>query len=598
MKRAGIVLAAAILLLSSFSTVVFAAAPDENPSDSHYASDQILVKFKPDVAPLEVSKIHEKYGGQVEETIPGIGVQVIVAPEGRLQEKFKAYSSDPMVEYAEPDFTVRALGTPNDPYFVEQWGMVKLQAPEAWDITTGSPNIQVAVLDTGVDLDHPDLAPKIVSSIDFSGSSSADDVHGHGTHVAGIAAACTNNGIGVAGVGYDATIMNVKVLADDGTGYLSWIAEGIVWAADNGADVINLSLGGSFGSSTLKDAVNYAWNKGAVVVAAAGNEGSSSPLYPAYYTNCIAVAATNGIDQKASWSNYGDWVDVAAPGVSIISTYIATVNEGYRFFSGTSMASAHVAGLAALVFTTVTDTNGNGRLNDEVRARIESNCDDIGVSGIGFGRVNAYRAVSDGNTSPPQPTTGNVAGRVTDAADGSPIAGATVTDGTRIVTTDADGQYAISDIPEGISTVTASATGYHEASQTTLVSAGETTIADFVLVKLPPAPPEEMWVESITFRVTGGHKVANRLRITVKVVAENKAVSGAQVTLHLTNGVRYWDLSGTTNALGVVRFVVRKPRAGTYVATVTDVVATGYVWNTTRGVTSATYTLASRGGKK
>jgi len=154
MKRAGIVLAAAILLLSSFSTVVFAAAPDENPSDSHYASDRILVKFKPDVALPEAAEIHRKCGGQVKETIPGIGVQVVKVPKGQVKDKVKAYSAHPKVEVAEPDYVVQALGTPNDPGFVNQWGMVKVQGPEGWDVTTGSPSIQVAILDTGVDLDH------------------------------------------------------------------------------------------------------------------------------------------------------------------------------------------------------------------------------------------------------------------------------------------------------------------------------------------------------------------------------------------------------------------------------------------------------------
>ncbi|GAI46832.1 unnamed protein product, partial [marine sediment metagenome] len=159
--------------------------------------------------------------------------------------------------------------------------------------------------------------------------------------------------------GYNSSLMNVKVLGDDGCGYYSWVAQGIIWAANNGADVINLSLSGSSFSSTLQQAVDYAWNHGVVVVAAAGNDGSSNRLYPAYYDNCIAVAATDANDNLASWSNYGSWVDVAAPG----SAYSTKPNGQYGYMAGTSMASPHVAGLAGLVFSVVSDSNGNGRLN-------------------------------------------------------------------------------------------------------------------------------------------------------------------------------------------------------------------------------------------
>ena len=171
--------------------------------------------------------------------------------------------------------------------------------------------------------------------------------------------------------------MNVKVLDDTGSGYYSWIANGITWAADNGAKVINMSLGGSSASSTLKRAVNYAWGKGVVLAAAAGNSGNRSPTYPAYYPNCIAVAATDSNDLKTSWSSFGSWVDVAAPGVDILSTFPNHSYQigkalGYDKGSGTSMATPHVAGLAALVWAT-----GYGTSNTSVRARIEGNADPI-----------------------------------------------------------------------------------------------------------------------------------------------------------------------------------------------------------------------------
>jgi thermitase len=578
MKKAIVALVIIILLISSFPTIVFAAPPDNPTPASEFSSQQILVKFKPDVTLPEVAEIHRQLGGQVKETIPDIGVQVVTVPKGQEKAKAKAYSANAKVAYAEPDFVAQAMGNPDDSGFVNQWDMAKIQTPEAWDVTTGSPTITIAILDTGVDLDHPDLANKIISNIKFSNSATTDDVYGHGTHVAGIAAAMTNNGIGVAGLGYSCSIVNVKVLDDNGMGAYSWIVSGIIWAADNGADIINLSLGAPYASSALEDAVNYAWGKGVVIVAAAGNNGDTTPMYPAYYTNCIAVAATDANDARASWSNYGDWVDVAAPGVSIYSTL---KDNSYGYLSGTSMASPHIAGLAALVFTVVGDSNGDGFLNDEVRSQIQATCDDIGVSGIGSGRINAYRAVQTGTA------TGASAGIVTNSDDGMPIAGATVSDGVRTAVTDANGQYVITGVPVGTYTLTASAAGYSGVSQVVSVVAEQATTANFALPKLPA-----LWVQSITFGVT-----RKNLCLNVKVVSDSGAVAGAQVAVQLTNGVQNWNFTGTTDSSGTASFVVTRALTGYYVASVTAINMAGYTWDTTQGVTSATYAL-KKGGRK
>jgi thermitase len=477
LRKTTIALAIAILLISSFPTIVFAAPSDNAAPVSDFSSQEILVKFKPHVTLPEVAQIHRQLGGQAKETIPGIGVQVVTVPKGQAKAKAKAYSSNPRVAYAEPNCIAQALAEPDDKYFGAQWNMQKVRVPEAWNVTTGSPNVIIAILDTGVDLDHPDLANKIVDNRNFTTSNTTDDIYGHGTHVAGIAAAITNNGIGVTGLGYSSSITNVKVLGDDGMGYWSWIAQGIIWAADNGAEVINLSLGGSDASSTLEGAINYAWSKGVVVVAAAGNNGNMVPVYPAYYANCIAVAATDASDARPLWSNYGDWVDVAAPGSGILSTF---KNDNYVYMSGTSVATPHVAGLAALVFTTVSDTNGDGKLNDEVRSRIEATCDDIGVTGIGYGRINAAQAVGD--VAPVLP--GRISGQVTDAQNGSPIVGAAVSDGTRTTTTDTAGTYAIVDVPPGAYQVIASREGYQSSSLTVTVLSGTTGAANFSLSQI------------------------------------------------------------------------------------------------------------------
>ena len=227
-----LVLAGLLVLIMALSLPgpAMAATPDDN--GQAYAPDHILVKFQPGTLDTVKAGIHSRHGGRVAGVIPDIDVQVVKVPANQVMAMVKAYRGEGRVLYAEPDYIAEAILTPNDTYFSNQWGMTKIQAPQAWDITTG-PSVKIAILDTGVDQNHPDLAAKIVANQNFSSSSTVDDLYGHGTHVAGIAAAITGNGIGVAGVGYNCTIMNVKVLDDTGSGYYSWVANGITWAADS-----------------------------------------------------------------------------------------------------------------------------------------------------------------------------------------------------------------------------------------------------------------------------------------------------------------------------------------------------------------------------
>lgn len=369
-----------------------------------FAPDRILVKFKADASHTTRAALHAKHGGVVVGEIPALGVQIVQVPSGRVMEKVAAYRGEKAVEFAEPDYEAEAFFIPNDPYFSKEWGLhntgqtggtydADIDAPEAWDLSTGGA-VRVAVLDTGIDQNHEDLASKIMANKNFTTSRTVDDRYGHGTHVAGIIGAVTDNGKGVAGTAPGCALMNVKVLDDQGRGYYSWVASGIVWAADNGAKVLNLSLGGASPSDTLKAAVDYAWGKGVVLVAAAGNNGTSDPYYPAYYDPCIAVTATDSNDGKASFSNYGAWVDVAAPGVDIFSTVpnhrnrLSLLNYGY--LSGTSMAAPFVSGTAALVWATSYGTD-----NASVRARVQNAADAIPGTGEYwvYGRVNAYNAV-------------------------------------------------------------------------------------------------------------------------------------------------------------------------------------------------------------
>jgi thermitase len=283
----------------------------------------------------------------------------------------------------------------NNDYAGRQWAIPKIMAPQAWLVTEGRPNTIIAVLDTGIDKGQKDLTGKIMAEVNFTGSQTSSDVYGHGTHIAGIIAAWAGSGSGVDGLAPDCSLMNVKVADDQGRFDSSVAAKGIGWAVDHGANVINMSLVTTEPSSSLESAIDYAWDKGVVIVAAAGNLVGNKVVYPAYYSNCIAVAATDSNDCVASWSSQGSWVDVAAPGVDIYSTL---PGNKYGYKSGTSMAAAYVSGLAGLLFTLESDRNGNGLVNDEVRSAIENGCDGLNITAV-KGRINAYYAVSSALTS-------------------------------------------------------------------------------------------------------------------------------------------------------------------------------------------------------
>ncbi len=332
------------------------------------------------------------------------------------------------VLYAEPNYVMHAHADPNDTYYSsQQYGPQKVQANLAWDIWNPTAQTIIAIVDTGIDYTHPDLTNKItrdgsgtvigynaVGSNSHSGNpNDPSDDYGHGTHCAGIAAAETNNGVGIAGIsgwnglsGSDTAntkLMPVKVLDSTGSGTSTTVANGITWAADHGAKVISLSLGGG-GSTTMSNAVAYAWSKGCVVVASAGNSGSSAFSYPAAYANVISVAATDRTDTLTYYSNYGSWVKVAAPGGgntagdyiwSTTPTYAAGGGFALNYdgLSGTSMACPHVSGEAALIWS-----QNPTLTNAQVRDIIQSNVDPYNPYGshtiaAGAGRINVYRAL-------------------------------------------------------------------------------------------------------------------------------------------------------------------------------------------------------------
>ncbi len=380
--------------------------------NNNHVPGQVLIKFKSGVSQAERDNLLRNNRAQIVNKLDALGALVLQVPQAAEEKVAAALSRNPHVDYAELDYIAEAFFVPNDTYFAgNQWGLentgqtikgitgivdADIDGPIAWDTTQGG--VKVAILDTGIDQNHEDLSSKVVLQKNFTDSPTIDDLYGHGTHVGGIVAAVTNNNTGIAGGCPSCQLMNGKVLNDSGSGAYSWVANGIIWAADNNAKVINMSLGGSVRSFTLENAVNYAWNKGVVVVAAAGNSGNPSKTYPAAYTNAIAVAATNNKDQKASFSSYGaKWVDVAAPGVDIFSTfpnhpYKINKSLGYDFGSGTSMATPMTSAVAALIwYVSAYNTSAVS-----VRNRLETTADKITGTGTYWskGRVNAANAVA------------------------------------------------------------------------------------------------------------------------------------------------------------------------------------------------------------
>lgn len=408
---------AAVSLLVVAAPVRAVVLPGSGPQDPGYAPGQLLVRVKPGWAPWIV---HAETGANWRHTVPGIGVDLVELPPGTsVGDGMRRYHAHPGVAWAEPNFTAEAAAVPNDTLFSSQWGPIKVGAPAAWDLCIGTSAPIIAVVDTGVDFRHPDLAAKLLPGATFvPGTKDALDDNGHGTHVSGIAAAVANNVAGVAGMAWANAILPVKVLNADGVGTYDAIAEGMIYAADSGAAVINLSLGGLYDSQTLHDACDYAYTRGCVVVAATGNNDSTLIRYPAAYPTVIAVGATDQADAKATFSNYGQQLSVTAPGVGILSTMPTspgTLNVSYGYatmydsLSGTSMACPHVAGLAALL------RSANPSLGpDGVRNVLQRTALDAGELGwderFGYGRIRADAAVAEALwPSPPDPVAPSLA---------------------------------------------------------------------------------------------------------------------------------------------------------------------------------------------
>lgn len=391
-------------------------------SETEFSPGVILVRFKQEPVSYQLSAIENDLNGMVAEKIPHVLWRVMHVPPGQEKLALKRALSNPYLSGAELDYKFKASTSispdlinqvsnycfPDSPTFEGQWALNLTGAPAVWSITSGSPDILVGVIDSGIQLDHPDLETQIWINedeipgnlIDDDANGKIDDIQGwhfydsgfennnvvddfgHGTHIAGVISAAKND-TGITGIAYDSRVLAVKVLDQYGEGWASDIAAGIIYAVDNGASIINLSIGAALDITILKEAVDYATEQGAILIAAAGNDGTESIDYPAKYPNVIAVAATDSSDQRTSYSDYGPEMDIAAPGDRICSTWY---RGNYFYKSGTSMAAPHVAGVAALIWSADPTMTA-----DQVELNLKESAVDINLAGwdiyTGWGRV-------------------------------------------------------------------------------------------------------------------------------------------------------------------------------------------------------------------
>jgi len=463
--RKTLAITAIVFTLSLLTGAVLAAAG--------YKSDEIIVQYRSG-RQLAAATASAKMGLSVRKTIDPIRYHVLKLPQGTtVEQAIEQMKGDPNVEYVGPNHTIRICTDPpqrwpNDPVFFDGYDLLEMgifimpnqlglyndgynleyggtyradiKAPEAWYITTGSSSVIIASLDTGVDHTHPDLsAPgKVLAGYNtIDNTTDSMDDNGHGTFTAGIAAASTDNNIGIAGVAWSSPILPVKVIGGDGVGTEADGAEGIIWAVDHGAKVLNMSFATDINAPALEQAINYAWSHGCISVCASGNEGVSSPRWPAAYTNALAVGATNEYDVRctaADWttggSNYGSYLDVMAPGNNITSTWTdpePLIGQVYYASPGTSAAAPFVSGVAALIWSIHPTWT-----NQQVADQIMHTADDKGDAGwdqyYGWGRVNAYRALTETWVGPITTTIGAL--KKAGSGSSAQLTGKVVTAGT------------------------------------------------------------------------------------------------------------------------------------------------------------------------
>jgi thermitase len=359
-----------------------------------YMPNELMVRFDPTAKQDEIDALNKAFSGTVISKIDQLNVYRLGFPAGSdLRSIQSAYGSSPLTQTIEPNYLVHSpVVDMQDSQAGGEWELEKMRVSEAWDTTRGSSSVLIATLDTGIDPHHPDLSRQAVEGYNVltrTAEIPIDD-NGHGTQIAGIIAGAGNDGIGISGICPNCRILPIKVLDARGEGSYSNVIEGIIYAADHGASIINMSLGGYGYSKMLNDAVQYAYKKNVVLVAAAGNENTDVPCYPAALPNVLGVSATGPQDERWSEANYGSYIAVTAPGMGILAP---TAGGGYAYGTGTSEAAAAVSGLSGLL-----KAQNPASTNAELSSRLEDSADDLGAPGrdeyFGAGRINAETAVS------------------------------------------------------------------------------------------------------------------------------------------------------------------------------------------------------------
>lgn len=504
----------ALLALIALAASIFALSPAPAASGD-YHPDTLLVAFEPGTDVIARAAAHAVLGGSVANTMPWMNLDVVRLPKG-LDPLVAAtqYSSNPLVAYAEPNWKVHLLSAPNDVLFGDQWGFhntgqtvpgslvlsglvpdADIDAPEGWTKAFGAGSFpstggtRVAIIDTGIDRSHVDLLGKVktcasaTTAIGTVVEGTCSDDNLHGTHVAGTVAANTGNNVGVAGTAPNAELAIFKALNGAGVGFLADVVAGIRWAyTTGGGKVLSMSFGSTSDASSEAQAVRDADNAGALLVAAAGNDFDDTKNYPAYYPEVMSVASHNQADMISDFSNCNSDVEIAAPGEDIWSTF---PGNSYGIISGTSMATPHIAGVAAMIMSEL------GLTNTQTRNQLKSTAVTISKGNgrslcNGYKRVNLDAALAGVAPPPPPPGPGAIAGKVTQQGGSkAAIAGATVNCGTAgSATTATNGTYTISNVTPGTYTCTASKTGYQSKSASVTVNSGATTTANFALRKL------------------------------------------------------------------------------------------------------------------
>jgi subtilisin family serine protease len=544
MKNLYRILASMVVISLLFTTLASVVAAAGTPSQD-FAAAELLIGYRPGL------RLDTELQGMATDLAPVMRtaelaiVRVHLASDKAATALARLESSSDVL-FVEPNGLMEGTWTPNDPYYSDPskvYAPQQVKANLAWDLVRGSGDIMVAVVDSGADLAHPDLngifwtnsGEVAGNGLDDDGNGYVDDVSGwnfvngtnlpqddlgHGTHVAGILAAQTDNGVGIAGIAGGVKLLPVKVLDSNNQGSWANVASGVIYATDMGARAINLSLGGLTPSATIESAIQYAQSHGVLVVAAAGNGASSEPFYPAAYDGVLGVAATVKGGARWSLSNYGNYIDIAAPGATIYSTYWKTGSSTYYFLNGTSMAAPAITGVAALVWSK------NPALTAEAVAGIlTSSAQDLGDSGwdvyYGNGQVDAYAAAQAAEAT--LPADGSIGGqawvdldldgqRQPDETTGIPGVAVQLlnlsTQAVQQTVTDGQGNYTFSSLRNGSYQVTVTQPqGYvptTAVSITAVVGGAQATLADFGFVA-----PTAVTVEAFNVTPRGNRLVVS-----------------------------------------------------------------------------------------